>query len=167
MTTLPASTLVRALFKIKSNAPSKVRPVSVESLEDRSVPAAQPLATLSIPDHEPFIGEQVQFTVSFDNASPTDVGFGPYVDLILPARGIDGAGAAIDDGISFVSASYLGAPVVATVLTFNGSGQATHPYAVDTAGTPWWSTVSLEINWLSCNFRLAVSPMTSLSHRSW
>jgi uncharacterized repeat protein (TIGR01451 family)/fimbrial isopeptide formation D2 family protein len=105
----------------------------LEPLEDRSVPAAQPFVSLS-PTFEPFIGEQFKFTLSFDNKSATDVGYGPYVDLVLPATGKDGAGAAADDGITFLSANYLGVPVTSQVLTFNGSGQATHPFAKDNLG---------------------------------
>lgn len=82
------------------------------------------------------IGESHTFTVSFDNTHPTQPGFGPYVDLVLPSTGADGAGSAVDDGITFVSATYLGVPVTSTVLTFNGSGNATHPYAVNASGTP-------------------------------
>ncbi|NOK83600.1 MAG: hypothetical protein GFH27_549305n176 [Chloroflexi bacterium AL-W] len=75
--------------------------------------SADPVASLNVPT-EQFIGEPLSFTVSFDNADPdsADVGYGPYVDLILPAAGVDGAGAAVDDGISFIDANYLGAPLV-------------------------------------------------------
>ncbi len=74
-----------------------------------------PTATLTAPA-EAFIGDNVSFTVNFDNASSTatDVGYGPYVDLFLPKSGIDGqstvGGPAVDDGITFNSATYLGAP---------------------------------------------------------
>lgn len=97
---------------------------------------AVPQVTVSGLDQNPLIGTPLVFTVSFDNASPTQAGYGPYIDLILPATGADGAGAAADDGITFVSASYLGQPVVATAITFNASGQATHPYAVTSLGAP-------------------------------
>lgn len=99
--------------------------------------AAVPTATLAVPT-EGFVGEAISFTVTFDNtaAGGTETGYGPYIDLILPAIGVDGAGAATDDGITFGSATYLGTPVVSTVLTFNGAGQATHPYAKDVSGNP-------------------------------
>ncbi len=82
------------------------------------------------------IGEVINFTVGFDNTSATDTGYGPFVDLFLPATGADGAGAATDDGLTFVSATYLGSAVTSTSLTFNASGQATHPYARDVSGNP-------------------------------
>jgi fimbrial isopeptide formation D2 family protein/uncharacterized repeat protein (TIGR01451 family) len=86
------------------------------------------------------LGTTGTFTVTFDNTSttdtnPTDVGYGPYIDLFLPATGADGRTAAPNDGISFVSATYLGTPVVATVLTLTAAGVA-HPYAKDTSGNP-------------------------------
>ncbi|MBI1294077.1 hypothetical protein GC175_03850 [bacterium] len=98
---------------------------------------AVPTATLDVPT-EGFIGEAFSFTVTFDNtsATPTDTGYGPYINLILPKTGADGAGAAVDDGITFVNATHLGQAVTATVITFDGSGNATHPYAVDSADNP-------------------------------
>src|SRR4051812_12280268 len=66
-----------------------------------------PVASLQVPP-DGFIGEPLSFTVAFDNVDTTDPGYGPYVDLILPAAGADGAGAATDDGITFNGASYLG-----------------------------------------------------------
>jgi uncharacterized repeat protein (TIGR01451 family)/fimbrial isopeptide formation D2 family protein len=111
------------------------RRFSLEHLEARCLLAAVPTATLVNMPANPFIGEQISFTARFDNTHPTDVGYGPYIDLFLPATGVDGAGAAIDDGISFVSATYLGIPVTTTVLTLTAGGVA-HPYAVDTAGNP-------------------------------
>ena len=86
--------------------------------------APVPSVTLSVPGTAP-IGAQVSFTVTFDNTSPTDVGYGPYIDVELPTIGADGAGPATDDGLSFVSATYLGVPVTSTVLT---CPVASHPY---------------------------------------
>jgi uncharacterized repeat protein (TIGR01451 family) len=102
------------------------------------VGAAQPSPVVSfsgVPAQH-FIGEPLTFTVTFDNTSVTQTGYGPYVDLVLPATGADGAGAATDDGITFVGATYLGSAVTATVLTFDGAGHATHPYARDAANQP-------------------------------
>jgi large repetitive protein len=87
------------------------------------------------PPADPLIGETLVFPVTFDNTG-TATGYGPFIDLVLPATGADGAGAAVDDGITFVSATYLGQPVTSVVLTFNGAGQATHPYAVNASGVP-------------------------------
>ncbi len=99
--------------------------------------AAVPTVTLNVPGAV-FIGENFSFTVTFDNSSPTDVGYGPYIDLIFPVIGADGAGAAVDDGIDFLGATYLGQPVTAISLTFpdDGFGCVSHPYAVDASGNP-------------------------------
>ncbi len=74
------------------------------------------------------IGSDVSFDVTFDNASASETGYGPYVDLRLPL-GADG-----DDGLTFAGATYLGAPVSAIRLTADGSGCVSHPLAVDTSG---------------------------------
>lgn len=82
------------------------------------------------------IGSSVNFTVSFDNTAPNapgNTGYGPFIDLYFPVEGADGDGAATDDGIDFVSATYLGTAVTATQLTFPGPGPTgcvNHPYAV-------------------------------------
>lgn len=86
--------------------------------------APVPTVSLSVPT-EVAIGESFSFTVSFDNTSPTDVGYGPYIDLELPTIGADGAGPATDDGVTFVSATYLTFPVTVQVLT---CPVAAHPY---------------------------------------
>lgn len=76
------------------------------------------------------LGDQFTFTLNFTN-NASQVGFAPYIDLALPATGKDG-----DDGIRFVSATYLGNTVTTYVLTFDTSGNATHPLAVDSSGAP-------------------------------
>ncbi len=97
---------------------------------------AQPVPTAGVtPPAAPLIGEPLVFSVTFDNTGSA-TGFGPYVDLVLPATGADGAGAATDDGITFGSATFLGAPVTSVVLTFSASGNATHPYARTVTGAP-------------------------------
>src|SRR5262245_56166982 len=74
--------------------------------------AAQPVptATLSVPS-ETVLGQPLVFTATFDNTSPTSTRYGPYLDLVLPATGADGAGDQTDDGITFVGASYKGVSV--------------------------------------------------------
>ncbi len=104
-------------------------------LEDRLLMTAEPTVTVDVPPTVE-LGNTFQATISFDNTDAADVGYGPYIDLILPTTGADGAGAGIDDGISFVSATYLGSPVIAQQVTFDTAGNAIHPYAVDSAGNP-------------------------------
>ncbi|NWF80084.1 MAG: isopeptide-forming domain-containing fimbrial protein, partial [Chloroflexi bacterium] len=91
--------------------------------------AGEPVATLTAPAEAP-IGQPFSVTVTFDNANATDTGYGPFVDLVFPSSGIDG-----DDGISFLNATYLGAPVTATSITFDADGCVAHPYARLTDGT--------------------------------
>ncbi|WP_448681009.1 VCBS domain-containing protein [Pseudomonas nicosulfuronedens] len=74
------------------------------------------------------LGDQFTFDVIFSNPS-TQVGFAPYIDLFMPATGRDG-----NDGATFVSATYLGQAVTSYVITFDGSGNATHPLAKDANG---------------------------------
>ncbi len=115
-------------------APKEMAPLAAP--KEMAPLAAAPVVTLSVPSPI-FIGQDFSFTATFDNASPTDVGYGPYIDLVFPVTGADGAGAAIDDGITFVSATYLGAAVTSTVLPFPAPlGCVTHPYAVDNTGQP-------------------------------
>jgi fimbrial isopeptide formation D2 family protein/uncharacterized repeat protein (TIGR01451 family) len=111
------------------------RRLGLEELENRINPVAIPTATFGGLPADPLIGESASFSVRFDNTSPSDPGFGPYVDLYLPATGVDGAGAAIDDGLSFVSATYLGSPLRATVVTLTAAG-VPHPFAKGTNGQP-------------------------------
>jgi uncharacterized repeat protein (TIGR01451 family)/fimbrial isopeptide formation D2 family protein len=108
----------------------------ISSVATGAFAQAVPQVSVSGLETSALIGTPLTFTVSFDNASATQTGYGPFIDLILPATGADGAGAAVDDGITFVSATYLGQTVTATTITFNASGQATHPYAVNAAGVP-------------------------------
>ncbi len=117
------------------------RRLIVEQLEDRRVFAAVPAVSVSVPANV-FIGEQATVQVSFDNTSPSDVGYGPFIDVLLARNGADGVAGAGTDGVSYVpgSANYLGAAVTTTVLTFPAGagniGTVTHPYAVDNTGTP-------------------------------
>jgi len=80
-----------------------------------------PEASLTVPPGG-FIGDTLDFTVSFDNADVTDTGFGPFINLFMPASGEDG-----DDGISFDGATYLGVPVDATVVPITGC-PINHPF---------------------------------------
>lgn len=95
---------------------------------------AVPTVTLSTATMDTLLGGQFSFTASFTNTSSSQVGFAPFIDLILPATGKDGAGAEVDDGITFVSATYFGQPVKAYTITFDAAGNATHPLAKDSTG---------------------------------
>ena len=83
------------------------------------------------------IGQEIPLTVTFDNTAtdPADIGYSPFVDIVMPATG--DAPPTPDDGISFKpgSASYNGLSLTTTVLTFDTAGKATHPFAKNPDGT--------------------------------
>ena len=86
------------------------------------------------------IGQDFTLTAAFDNTG-ADTGYGPFLDVLIPANGADGAaGTDTADGVTFLGATYLGSAVTATVFTFpddgGGTGSIEHPYAVDAAGDP-------------------------------
>ena len=120
--------------------PTSAAPAAAPKKEKvAAAPLLAPVASvgLSVPANV-MVGENFTFTASFSNTSgtATDVGYGPFIDVVLPTNGADGNGNQNLplDGISFISASYLGNAVVSTVLTFPGSGAVNtcvdHPYAV-------------------------------------
>jgi large repetitive protein len=114
------------------------RKLFFEPLEDRRLLAAVPAAMLTVPSSA-FIGDAVNFSVAFDNTSATDTGYGPFVDLIMPNNGADGAASSPQDGLTFNNATYLGLPVTSMVLTFPAGTAPTcvdHPYAVNNTGAP-------------------------------
>lgn len=97
-------------------------------------------ATLSTP-----IGGAKTITVRFDNqpdgAPGSNVGYSPYINLILPTNGTDGAGAGSsvpfnNDGVTYLGATYLGATLEQWVLEFPASGTVIHPFSKDAAGNP-------------------------------
>ncbi len=101
------------------------------------LPASPPTISLSVPG-QVLIGSDVDFSVTFSNQDPSDVGYGPIVDVILDTTGTDG-----DDGLgtTSISASYAGIPFTTSganptmwVLTFDAAGEVTHPLFRDSAG---------------------------------
>lgn len=95
-----------------------------------------PSVDLDVAD-EVFINEAFTFTVTLDNIDPADTGYEPFIDLILPTAGTDGTstGGPVD-GISFVSATYLGRTVDFQQVTFPASGCVDHPLLEDTSLQP-------------------------------
>jgi len=104
------------------------------------VEAQQPSVTLGgLGDY--FLGSTLELTATFDNVDPVVTGYGPFIDVYLPTRGVDGA--PNPDGLSYVpnSAVYLGASVTTSALVFPsgptggicpaGQSAVTHPYAED------------------------------------
>lgn len=88
--------------------------------------AATPTVTfLDGSSASPFIGATQTLTLRFDNSGGAgQTGYAPYIDLRIPRLGADGAGAAVDDGVTLLSATHLGADVEVTLLTFDQFGNA-------------------------------------------
>lgn len=129
-----------ALFLVLAQA-ALLQPAreAVAAPAEKPLLTAPPAVSLSVPASA-FIGENVNFTVTFDN-NAAGPGYGPLIDLIIPTNGADGAQNTNPplDGLTFVNATYLGTNVERTVLTFPGSGANTcvnHPYMVDASGSP-------------------------------
>ena len=113
------------------------RQLFAEQLEARRLLAAD--ASVNITGaSQSLLGEEVNFVVTFDNASTdlTDnVGYSPFVDIVMPATG--DAPPLPDNGISFSQgATYNGMNLKTTVITFDANGEAIHPFAKDAAGKP-------------------------------
>jgi len=128
----------RAAAGPRRRSPATVRRrLQAEQLEHRLALAAIPTATINGPDLSALIGQEIPLTVTFDNTAtnPADIGYSPFVDIVMPATG--DAPPAPNDGISFKpnSASYNGLSLATTVLTFNAQGKATHPFAKNPDGT--------------------------------
>ncbi|MBY6029578.1 DUF4347 domain-containing protein [Halomonas sp. DP8Y7-1] len=97
---------------------------------------AQPVANLPASSAQVPLGETFEFSVNVSNASSAQEGYAPFVQLVVPATGKDGAGAAVDDGITITSASYLGGQLDLLSVTFDANGQAEHPLARGSDGQP-------------------------------
>lgn len=115
--------------------------------------AAVPSTTINI-SPEVFIGEQIgtstifgaptTFTVTFDNTDADETGYGPFVELVLPAAGIDS-----NDGITFASATYLGQPLAPAATITCTTGTFINPLVLPAntarACTPGTQIVILQI----------------------
>jgi uncharacterized repeat protein (TIGR01451 family) len=132
--------------------------LSLESAHSAPAPAAllttvaptagpTPSVTLDVPD-EVLIGEEFKFKVTFNPG--TALGYGPFIDLVLPAGGVDyNDGNGPCDGVTFVSGSAQmiginGGPIPLTTdvvsapcnHTIAGACQTVnHPYAANGIGS--------------------------------
>lgn len=104
----------------------------------QGVLAATPAVSLDLegPDNLTLIGEGFTLNACFSNPG-TIAGFGPYVDLFVPARGVDGG--ALPDGVTITGASYLGAALTPITITLSATdianGTVAHPYFRDAGGS--------------------------------
>ncbi len=125
----------RSLVRQRGRARA-ARRLEAEVLERKLALAAIPMATVT-GGSTALIGQEIPLTVTFDNTATlaSDIGYGPFVDIVMPATG--DAPPTPNDGISFKpgSATYNGLSLTPTVLTFNAQGKATHPFAKNPDGT--------------------------------
>ncbi len=142
-----------------------VRPVLAQT-------GAVPQVTLSAPA-QTLIGQPFTFSATFDNTSLTQTGYGPFIDLMFPATGVDG-----DDGITFLNATYLGAALTTTSIVLDADGCVPHPYARLTdgsmqqvCGTPGDTLVVLQLPFgsftpeqppVEISVRAVISPLADL-----
>ena len=109
---------------------SQAKPISLHSSPVRSLfDEPQASTTLNLPATA-LLGQQVAFTVTFQNPASSGVGYGPFIDLIIPAsQGL---------GTTIITASYQGISLALGtnlfIATFDASGHATHPLARDMNG---------------------------------
>lgn len=89
---------------------------------------AAPSVSLTSGGSDVLLGDTFTFTVNFSNSSG-QIGYAPFINLFMPNTGKDG-----DDGVQFISASYLGQNLVTRVVTFDAAGNASHPLAKDASG---------------------------------
>ncbi|NPA94483.1 MAG: DUF11 domain-containing protein, partial [Thermodesulfobacteria bacterium] len=95
-----------------------------------------------IPPVTTLLGENTTIELTFDNTSTSDIGYGPFIDVVLPVNGADGAaGTQEPDGIDVRgNAIYLDSSISTIVQTFpndaNGTGCVEHPLAVDSSSNP-------------------------------
>src|SRR5438876_282083 len=92
---MPRTTFTNRLSRVFARRPALIPSqrkrslLRFEALEERLAPAlAVPKATLSFPA-EVLIGEPAHASVTFAN-SGIATGYGPYIDLLLPASGAGG-----------------------------------------------------------------------------
>ena len=117
------------------------------------------------------IGEDFTFTVSFDNTSAVDVGYGPYVDIFLPQSGADdNTDGEKDDGVTYSAVDYLGNDIRSWDGTCGENGTITHPLtglAVTCPAAPagmvtpfTWQYVVVELPFGSFSPEQPVAPVT-------
>ena len=88
--------------------------------------APTPTVTLNVTD-QVLIGENFNFTVTFDNSS-ADIGYGPYIDVYLPQSGADDSSdGEKEDGITYTGVNYLGNDIRTWEYSCVEGSAITHP----------------------------------------
>jgi uncharacterized repeat protein (TIGR01451 family) len=121
-------------YKTRSGASSLrvqlLRKIFVEQLEGRELMAADARVVWLPLAQQPLLGEQIVASLQL-SSSGTSVGYGPYVEVIVPTKGINNAG-----GLHYVSGSgkLLDQGLTERIVTFDANGRANHPLAKDNNG---------------------------------
>ena len=108
-------------MSIFRHAGPRRRALQLERLEDRLLFSGVPLANAVVPAEE-FINQSFGFSVNFHNGG-TSAGFGPFIDVVLPA------------GINITAASYEAAGVTAQTVAFWDAGQSRWETLANGSGT--------------------------------
>lgn len=121
-TALVCGTSLAVIPPAAANTPQATVKLSATPFEDGET---LPLGSL--------VGQDTTWHVQFDNTSgdAEDIGYGPYMDLLLPSGGDDG-----DDGVTFKSASYLSAPVMPEQVISCTGNPVTHPLTFQNVPCP-------------------------------
>lgn len=99
------------------------------TLADMCIPSLPTVTTT--PPATTVIGSTFSMDMSFALPSAgNDIGYGPYIDLIIPV-GTDG-----DDGITFLNATYLGVAVTPIIIVATQDVAYPHPFARMSDNTP-------------------------------
>lgn len=118
---------------LKKSKQKQFRRLLLEKLDQRELMAADASIIFSNAPESLLIGESASMTLEFSNAQlgESQVGYGPYVDLVLPAAGVDG-----DDGLQFDpgSARLFDSAIESLELEFGSTGKLQHPFALDSHG---------------------------------
>lgn len=117
---------------------NSTRRLALEHLCSRELLAADATLAWQELQSQPLIAETVDASFMFSNTGNA-TGFGPYVDLVVPGGISDsGTDSEVDAGASYLarSASALDRRLTETIVQFDQTGTAIHPFATDQSGNP-------------------------------
>lgn len=102
------------------------RALLLEQLTPRQLMAADASVTWQEINSQPLVGQTIDVSLTFDNKGNA-AGYGPYVDLVVPDKGLDYVSRSV---------SMLGSSLRETIVIFNSEGKANHPFALAANGRP-------------------------------
>ena len=118
------------LFRPNSREAKRFREDLSWILEERILLSVTPEVTLGLPTSA-LVNEDFTFPLTFENGgNPGDVGYGPYAELIVPPAGSQ------SEQVEILGATYQGAQLPETAVTFDQNGNAQHPLLEESSGQP-------------------------------